>query len=79
MLEIERKFLIRELPNLEGIPEIKYERYFLDINSDTEVRIQKKNNIYEKEVKTKITPLKYTKTKTEITQTDFIELQKQSI
>jgi hypothetical protein len=42
MLEIERKFLIQELPDLQNIPEITYERYFLEINPDREIRIQKK-------------------------------------
>ncbi len=79
MLEIERKFLITKLPDLKDIPEIKYERYFLEISNNKEIRIQKKGDIYEREVKTRINLIKYKKIKQEISQTEFLESQKQSI
>ena len=79
MLEIERKFLIKDSPNLKGIPEIKYERYFLEITNNSEIRIQKKGYIYEKETKTRINSLKFEKLKQGISQAEFLELQKQSI
>lgn len=72
MLEIERKFIIKELPNLENRVEIKYERFFLEISLNKEVRIQKKWDMYEKEVKTKINQLTFEKTKQEISQEEFL-------
>jgi len=79
MREIERKFLIKNLPNLENISEIKYERYFLKISNNKEIRIQKKWNIYEKETKTKLCHLEYEKIKQEISENDFNNLKKDSI
>jgi CYTH domain-containing protein len=42
MKEIERKFLIKDIPILDDIEPIRYERYFLSNFNDSEVRIQKK-------------------------------------
>jgi len=79
MREIEKKFLIKNLPNLESVLEVKYERYFLEISDNKEIRIQKKWNTYEKETKTKLNHLEYEKIKQEITGNDFNGLKKDSI
>jgi|GEM_PF-1725678 len=42
MQEIERKFLIKEMPNLENLKPTYYERYFLFRSEKIEIRIQKK-------------------------------------
>ena len=49
MQEIERKFLMKKLPDLSGKDCICYERYFLKIQPDFEERIQKKGDTYERE------------------------------
>lgn len=74
MQEIERKFLIRKLPELSEIQPIAYERRFLSNNSDKQIRIQRKNDKYELETKTKINELEYRKTKKEISEKEFLEL-----
>lgn len=74
MREIERKFLVKELPNLNNIEPIRYERYFLDDSEDKQVRIQKKSNKFELETKTKINDTEYEKTKKDITENEFLEL-----
>lgn len=50
-MEIERKFLVKEIPNLEGIKSIPYERYFVKIDPESQERIQKKGDSYEYEIK----------------------------
>lgn len=50
-MEIERKFLIKEMPKLEGIKSIPYERYFIKIEPEYQERIQKKGDVYEYEIK----------------------------
>ncbi|MFH1399402.1 MAG: hypothetical protein ABIG95_04810 [Candidatus Woesearchaeota archaeon] len=42
MNEIERKFLVRKLPDLAGKESVRFERYFLKIEPYFEDRIQKK-------------------------------------
>lgn len=49
--EIERKFFVRELPTLEMLPCIYYERRYLYLDGTTEVRIQHKGDFYELERK----------------------------
>jgi len=49
MQEIERKFLVKKLPDLSNKDSINYERYFLKIESDYEERIQKKGGVYERD------------------------------
>jgi adenylate cyclase len=47
MQEIERKFLVKNLPNLENLKPTYYERYFLFRSEKVENRIQKKWEKYE--------------------------------
>lgn len=74
MLEIERKFLIKELPDLTHMQPIHYERYFVINTSNQHVRVQKKGNRFELETKVKINELEFHKDKQEISKAYFLEL-----
>lgn len=50
-LEIERKFILKTLPDVSGITPVKYERYFLERGNSIETRIQKKGDKYTYEKK----------------------------
>src|SRR3989338_87983 len=76
MREIERKFLVKKLPDLSKEESINYERYFLKIESDFEERIQKKGDTYEKERKFKTSDLSRKTEKQEISKEDFDVLKK---
>jgi hypothetical protein len=56
-IEIERKWFIKKLPDLQGLKSISYERYFLFIGDAVEVRIQKKGDKFEFERKSQISKL----------------------
>lgn len=73
--EIERKFLISQIPDLKNITPISYERYFLETNDETEIRIQKKWTLYEYETKTNESVLSAVKTKETISQEKFNKLK----
>jgi len=73
--EVERKFLVSELPSLENITPIKYERYFLEISDFREVRIQKKWEYYGYEEKITINNLTAEKITKEISQEKFEDLK----
>ena len=51
-LEIERKFLVKKKPNLNGIAPVQQERFYLFQGQDIELRIQTKNDYFELERKT---------------------------
>lgn len=69
--EIERKFLVKTLPNLENLEKVEYERYFIFKNSNVEIRIQKKWNKFEFERKEKLSELSSSKQKFEISKEEF--------
>ncbi|MEK7103006.1 MAG: hypothetical protein AAB870_01515 [Patescibacteria group bacterium] len=73
--EIERKFLVKELPNLNGLAPIRYERYFLADQNGYEIRIQKKGDAYELERKKSTTNLASTKIKESLTLEEFERLK----
>lgn len=50
-VEIERKFLVKEMPNLSELAGTPHERHFLYINPPIELRIQRKGEKYELERK----------------------------
>lgn len=54
--EVERKFLVKTLPELKGLKPKWYERYYLYVSDAIEVRVQKKNDKYfwERKVKTNL-------------------------
>ena len=74
-MEIERKFLVKDLPDISGIQPIVYERYYLKSEGDTVVRIQKKNNKYEYETKKTISDLEHEKNKHAIAESEFEDLK----
>lgn len=75
--EIERKFLVNEIPNLDCIIPIRYERYFLNDDVINQIRIQRKNNLCEIETKTKVSKFEYIKEKKNISESEFNNLIKQ--
>lgn len=73
--EIERKFLIKEIPDLDWFESIYYERYFLYRDWLFEIRIQKKWDKYEFERKTKDNLFSSDKIKFEISENEFEKLK----
>lgn len=76
MKEIERKFLVKNLPDLSNLKPIKYERYFLEVTEKSETRIQFKDNKYELEKKFNESSLSSRKEKKEISKEEFNKLKK---
>lgn len=76
--EIERKFFVRQLPSLEGIQPLHYERYILSNDGEKEVRIQKVNDTYTYEEKSSVSDLERTRTKKEITKEEFDTVKAES-
>lgn len=76
--EIERKFLIKNMPKLEDLEVVDYERYFIYNQAGVEIRIQKKWDIYQFERKETQNNLSAKKLKYEITKTEFEQLKKQA-
>lgn len=75
--EIERKYLIKQMPDLNNIKPIRYERYYIRDNVDNQVRVQKKDEKFELETKAKINDIEYKKEKQEITEQEFLKLIKE--
>lgn len=74
MKEIERKFLVREIPDLKDIKPIRYERYFIQNTELQQIRVQKRGNVFEKEIKKKINTFEYEKYKEIITEEEFSKI-----
>lgn len=74
--EIEIKFLCCNLSIIKGKVPIRYERYFLNDDVNNQIRIQRKDNIYEKETKIKINEFEFEKQKISIVKSEFIEMSK---
>lgn len=70
-MEIERKWLVKELPNLEGKESIRYERYFIYNKNGIELRIQKKGDKFQIERKVLKTELSREEEKLVITEEEF--------
>jgi len=73
--EIERKFFVKQLPSLEGIEPIYYERYILSNENGKEIRVQKLGNSYVYEEKIDVSGLERARTKKEISKEKFDELR----
>lgn len=72
--EIERKFLPTEIPfDLHQLPSAECERYYLYADERTEMRIQKKGELYELEhkVQSKESPLRRENSKITLTQSEW--------
>ncbi len=75
-MEIERKWLVKNLPDLSNLMLVKWERYFLFINDKIEIRIQKKGDKYELERKSVLSKLSREEVKFEITKDEYDTLEK---
>lgn len=73
--EIERKFLIKTLPDLTGVEVFNYERYFIYNENGFEIRVQKKGSMFELERKSFIDNLESSKSKIIISEQEFIFLK----
>ena len=76
--EIERKFLVKTLPDLSNLKPIRYERHYLNKDTGLEKRIQKKGDNYELEELQSELGLSRVKFKKEITLKEFEQLKKQA-
>jgi CYTH domain-containing protein len=76
---IERKFLIHTLPNLSTIEPISYEKRFISLTQTTEIRVQKKWDIYQLQRKVLVTQWDNTKQKRSITKEEFVQLKRSAI
>lgn len=74
--EIERKFFVKEMPNLSDLEPLHYERYFLERGNGKEVRISKVGELYIFEEKAEVSELERTRIKKEITKEEFEQLKK---
>jgi CYTH domain-containing protein len=77
--EIERKFIILEMPNLKGVIPTLQERYFLQRGDLVEERIQKNTTHegvrFEYEIKFAISPKERKRTRKFITESEFLQLR----
>ena len=76
MIEKTRKYLVKKLPDLNGLAKTTYERYFLFKNDKVELRIQKKDDRYELERVEEMASGETEKTKLVITEEEFEGLKK---
>ncbi len=76
MQEIERKFIIKNLKNIDELDFVYSERYFLFNEDGIEIRITQKENKYIFERKEKISDLTRNWLKFEISEREFNELKK---
>lgn len=77
-MEIERKFLVSEMPDLSDVKPVHFERYYLTISDDIEERIQRTNEKYSYEKKLAADNLSRSTEKKEITQEEFEKLRDKS-
>lgn len=77
--EIERKFLVKEMPDLTGLKPLHYERYFIQRGLDVEERVQKKGNIFEREKKVTISSVESKKEKEIISENVYNELKERAL
>jgi len=73
--EIERKFLISQMPDLSNFESVIYERYYIYRDGTIEMRVQKKGEQYEIERKEMISELRAIKTKMVISKPEFEKLK----
>jgi CYTH domain-containing protein len=76
--EIERKFFVKQMPDLSGFIPLYYERYFLERGNGKEIRISKVNDLYVYEDKSEVSDLERTRTKKELTKEEFEKLKQSS-
>ena len=76
--EIERKFFVREMPDLSGIEPLYYERYFLKRGNGVEERISKVNDKYTYERKSEVSTLERSREKKALSEQEFSQLKKKA-
>ncbi len=76
--EIERKFLVSEMPDLKGCPIFHYERYIVKLKDGEEERVTKINNEYRYEKKIEISSLERSREVMDISEEEFNHLKKQA-
>lgn len=69
--EIERKFLVKKLPDLSGLEPVSYERHYIYRSDGVEIRVQKKGKKYEFERKVETSALTREGQKFQITEEEF--------
>ncbi|OGY53275.1 MAG: hypothetical protein A2912_00175 [Candidatus Buchananbacteria bacterium RIFCSPLOWO2_01_FULL_40_23b] len=74
--EIERKFFVKNMPDLSGLKSIRDERYYLYSDGGIELRFQKHGKKYELERMAEYANLSRTQEKIEITQNEFETLRR---
>jgi CYTH domain-containing protein len=77
-MEIERKFLVKKLPDLSGIKPAHFERYYLVVSNGIEERIQKVNDRYIFEKKIAVNKLTRSTETKQLTQAEFEKLKGES-
>ncbi len=70
-MEIERKWLIKQLPNLSSFKRVESERYFVFIGHGVEARVQKINDKFEFERKVETSSLSRDEIRFDITEAEF--------
>lgn len=73
--EIERKFFVKEMPDLSQVQPLSYKRYFLERGNGKEVRISKIGTVCIFEEKTEVSELERTRVKKEISREEFDRLK----
>lgn len=70
-MEIERKWLVKYLPDLRKYKKVSYERHFLYSDSNVEIRVQKKGDLYFFERKVLVNNIQRENTLFEISKSEF--------
>lgn len=76
--EIERKFFVKELPDLSNLEPIHYERYYLENGGGKEIRISKVAESYIYEEKIEVSKLERTRSKKEISKKEFEDFKQKA-
>ncbi len=70
-MEIERKFLIKEIPDMSDITPVRYERCILESSDGNVKRVQRKGDVFEYEEKKKVDDFQSEKVKRQITKEEY--------
>ncbi|HEY1074255.1 MAG TPA: hypothetical protein VGE59_00945 [Patescibacteria group bacterium] len=73
--EIERKFFIKELPDLSAREKIEYERYFLYNADGIKLRVQRKGERFELERKINVSEVERSREKIDVSEEEFALLK----
>jgi CYTH domain-containing protein len=76
--EIERKFLVMKMPNLDGIPKVLQERCFLQRGDLFEECVKRKNSVFQYESKFTLSKKERAREKLKISKEEFEQLEQKS-